>query len=44
MIDLTKKAQVYERYGVDKYMFAFGLSVLPDYRGYGLGTYLLKTR
>ncbi|XP_012221780.1 uncharacterized protein [Linepithema humile] len=40
--DATKIA--YERYGVNKYLNAIGLSVEPSYRGYGLGTDLLKTR
>ncbi|XP_032672772.1 uncharacterized protein LOC116844821 [Odontomachus brunneus] len=44
MSDLTKQLQLYERYGVEKYMFAVGLSVAPAFRGYGLGTDLLKTR
>ncbi|XP_025994415.1 uncharacterized protein LOC105207188 isoform X2 [Solenopsis invicta] len=35
---------VYERYGVDKYLYAIGLSVDPDYRGYGLGKDILKIR
>jgi ribosomal protein S18 acetylase RimI-like enzyme len=35
---------IYERYGVDKYLYAIGLSVHPDYRGYGLGKDLLKIR
>nr|XP_003700513.1 PREDICTED: uncharacterized protein LOC100876900 [Megachile rotundata] len=43
-IDLTKKAQVYEKYGVDRYIGAFGLSVHPEYRGVALGGHLLRTR
>ncbi|KAL6433283.1 hypothetical protein ACFW04_006463 [Cataglyphis niger] len=35
---------VYERYGVDKYLYAIGLSVDPAYRGYGLGKDILKIR
>ncbi|XP_029158801.1 uncharacterized protein LOC114931051 [Nylanderia fulva] len=34
----------YDYYGVDKYLYALGLSVLPIYRGYGLGKDILKTR
>ncbi|XP_011705945.1 PREDICTED: uncharacterized protein LOC105461160 [Wasmannia auropunctata] len=34
----------YEYYGIDKYLYAFGLSVNPVYRGYGLGKDILKTR
>jgi len=35
---------VYDQYGTDKYLGAIGLSVTPEYRGHGLGTYLLKMR
>ncbi|XP_011700237.1 PREDICTED: uncharacterized protein LOC105457329 [Wasmannia auropunctata] len=44
--DIVSKATkiVYERYGVDKYLYAIGLSVEPDYRGYGLGKDILKMR
>ncbi|KAM0733690.1 hypothetical protein ACS0PU_012055 [Formica fusca] len=35
---------VYEHYGVDKYLYAIGLSVDPAYRGYGLGKDILKIR
>ncbi|XP_011705710.1 PREDICTED: uncharacterized protein LOC105460913, partial [Wasmannia auropunctata] len=38
----TKMA--YECYGVDKYLYAYGLSVDPVYRGYGLGKDILKIR
>ncbi|XP_011704618.1 PREDICTED: uncharacterized protein LOC105459946 [Wasmannia auropunctata] len=34
----------YEYYGIDKYLYAFGLSVDPVYRGYGLGKDILKIR
>lgn len=43
-IDLCKKARVYEKYGVDRYIGAFGLSVHPSYRGAALGGHLLRTR
>jgi len=44
--DIISKATkvVYDRYGVDKYLYAIGLSVDTDYRGYGLGKDLLKIR
>lgn len=42
--ELSKKANVYEKYGVDKYMTAFGLSVSPSYRGAALGGHLLDAR
>ncbi|EGI64121.1 PREDICTED: uncharacterized protein LOC105147412 [Acromyrmex echinatior] len=35
---------VYEHYKVDKYLYAIGLSVDSDYRGYGLGKDILKIR
>ncbi|CAL1682376.1 unnamed protein product [Lasius platythorax] len=35
---------VYEHYGIDKYLYAIGLSVDPAYRGYGLGKDILKIR
>ena len=35
---------VYNHYGVDKYLYGSGLSVDPDYRGYGLGKDILKIR
>lgn len=42
MSDATKI--VYEHYGIDKYLYAIGLSVDPAYRGYGLGKDILKIR
>ncbi|CAK9815414.1 Arylalkylamine N-acetyltransferase-like 2 [Anthophora quadrimaculata] len=44
LMGLCKKANVFGKYGVDKYMSAFGLSVHPSYRGAALGGQLLKTR
>ncbi|KYQ57221.1 hypothetical protein ALC60_03742 [Trachymyrmex zeteki] len=41
---LNKTKLVYERYDVDKHIYAVGLSVEPDYRGYGLSKELLKVR
>lgn len=35
---------VYDLYGIDKYLYALGLSVGPAYRGYGLGKDILKIR
>lgn len=34
----------YEHYGVEKYLYAIGLSVDPAFRGYGLGKDILKIR
>lgn len=44
VVELTKKVNVFEKYGVDKYMTAFGLSVDPSYRGAALGGHLLNAR
>lgn len=44
IMEVSKKANVYEKYGVDKYMTAFGLSVNPSYRGAALGGHLLNAR
>lgn len=44
IIEASKKAQVYEKYGVDRYISAFGLSVHPSYRGSALGGHLLRAR
>ncbi|XP_069690259.1 arylalkylamine N-acetyltransferase-like 2 isoform X2 [Periplaneta americana] len=40
----TKMAKLFERYGVDYYLCALGLSVAREYRGQGLGFELLKAR
>lgn len=44
MTDLCEKANIYEKYGIDKYMSALGLSVQPLYRGAALGAHLLNAR
>ncbi|XP_071877516.1 arylalkylamine N-acetyltransferase-like 2 isoform X1 [Bombus fervidus] len=44
VIELSKQANVFEKYGVNKYMNAFGLSVNPKYRGASLGAHLLNAR
>lgn len=31
-------------YGVDKYLYANGLNIHPNYRGYGLGRAMLKLK
>lgn len=41
---LWKDAKVYEHYNTDRYMFAFGLSVNPLYRGHKLGAHILSVR
>lgn len=44
MEGVTKAGNVYETYGVDKYISALGLSVDPSYRGAALGGHLLNAR
>ncbi|XP_076278879.1 arylalkylamine N-acetyltransferase-like 2 [Lasioglossum baleicum] len=44
MENLLKKANIYEKYGVDRYMGALGLSVHPSYRGAALGGHILSAR
>lgn len=41
---VSRQAHVYERYGVDRYLNAMGLSVDPKYRGRGIATELLRAR
>ncbi|XP_048516181.1 uncharacterized protein LOC105691588 isoform X1 [Athalia rosae] len=41
---LSKEADVLGRYGVDKYLAAFGLSVHPCLRGQGVGEEILRAR
>ncbi|XP_055684454.1 uncharacterized protein LOC129790769 isoform X2 [Lutzomyia longipalpis] len=38
------KADTYNRHGVDKFLHAMGLLVMPKYRGLGLATEILKAR
>lgn len=44
VIGLNEEARVYEHYNVDKYLYAFGLSVKPEYRGESLGGHILRVR
>lgn len=44
LMKLWKEAKVYEHYNTDRYMFAFGLSVNPSYRGHKLGAHILSVR
>ena len=44
IIDLAKRSNVYEKYGVDRYLNAMGLSVHPSYRGAALGGHILNAR
>ncbi|XP_055617019.1 uncharacterized protein LOC129762609 [Toxorhynchites rutilus septentrionalis] len=43
-VRLAKQAHIFERYGVEHYQSAWGLSVSPDYRGRGIATELLRAR
>ncbi|KAI4500451.1 hypothetical protein M0802_004413 [Mischocyttarus mexicanus] len=41
---MCKEAKIYEYYNTDRYMYAFGLSVHPFYRGHNLGVHILSAR
>lgn len=41
---VTKYNDAFEKLGLDRYLSAMGLFVLPEYRGEGLGLALLKAR
>uniref|UniRef100_A0A2M4AYK9 N-acetyltransferase domain-containing protein n=1 Tax=Anopheles triannulatus TaxID=58253 RepID=A0A2M4AYK9_9DIPT len=41
---MTESVNLYERYGVDKYLTAYGLSVNTRFRGLGIATEILKAR
>ncbi|XP_067002725.2 uncharacterized protein [Anabrus simplex] len=41
---ISGKVDVFQRYGVNEYMTAMGLSVHPAYRGQGIGIELLRAR
>lgn len=41
---LYKKFEPFTHYGVDKFLSSFGLSVLREYRGRGIGDRFLETR
>ncbi|XP_078051474.1 uncharacterized protein LOC144477617 [Augochlora pura] len=44
LTDMMKKAGIYEKYGVDRYLGAIGLSVHPSFRGAALGGHILGVR
>ncbi|KAF7383054.1 hypothetical protein HZH68_014903 [Vespula germanica] len=44
VLKLCKEAKIYEHFNTDRYMFAFGLSVEPSYRGHNLGAHILRAR
>ncbi|XP_063392276.1 uncharacterized protein LOC134677779 [Cydia fagiglandana] len=41
---LTASGDLFARFGSDVYLFSLGLFVLPEFRGLGIATYLLKSR
>ncbi|KAL1140512.1 hypothetical protein AAG570_000442 [Ranatra chinensis] len=41
---ITSEGNLFERYGVDSYLSAMGLSVHPEFHGLGLGLKLLECR
>ncbi|XP_058812237.1 uncharacterized protein LOC131676876 [Topomyia yanbarensis] len=41
---ILKQAEIFEKYNVDHYLSAWGLSVSPKYRGRGVATELLRAR
>ncbi|XP_052866387.1 uncharacterized protein LOC128272593 [Anopheles cruzii] len=41
---MTSTVNLYEKYGVDKYLTAYGLSINSRYRGRGIATELLRAR
>lgn len=44
VMDIAEKAQIFEKYNVDKYLSGFGLSVDPKYHGYKIGERQLQSR
>ncbi|XP_053681713.1 uncharacterized protein LOC128732481 [Sabethes cyaneus] len=43
-VGMLKQADLFEKYGVEHYLSAWGLSVAPKYRGRGIATELLRAR
>ncbi|XP_055586721.1 uncharacterized protein LOC129739333 [Uranotaenia lowii] len=43
-LHMTAKGDLFNRYGVDHYLSAWGLSVHPKFRGLGLATEVIRTR
>lgn len=41
---LVKSTNLFEKYSIDKYMSALGLSIATKYRGLGISTHILKAR
>lgn len=42
--DFFDKENIYEKYGVNEYIYALGLSVAPQYQGDSISYHLLKAR
>ncbi|CAH0407800.1 unnamed protein product [Chilo suppressalis] len=43
-VEAMKVTEIYDKYGVNKYLMGTGLSVKPEYRGLGIAVELLNTR
>lgn len=41
---LEQSCDAFEVLGIDRYMYAYGLYVLPEYRGQRIGLEILKAR
>ncbi|XP_073983265.1 uncharacterized protein isoform X2 [Rhodnius prolixus] len=44
LVELSENGKLYEKYNVDKYLTAYGLTVHPNYHGYQIGYRLLEAR
>ncbi|KAK9512679.1 hypothetical protein O3M35_001052 [Rhynocoris fuscipes] len=44
VIELTNRANIFEKYDIDKYLTAYGLAVHSNYHGYQIGYRLLQCR
>nr|BAN21411.1 conserved hypothetical protein [Riptortus pedestris] len=44
VVVVAERANMYEKYGANEYLSAFGLSVHTDYHGYKIGQHLLECR
>uniref|UniRef100_A0A0A9WE96 Uncharacterized protein n=1 Tax=Lygus hesperus TaxID=30085 RepID=A0A0A9WE96_LYGHE len=44
LIDVAQQGNIYEKYGVDRYMTGYGLSVDADFHGYKIGERILESR
>lgn len=42
--ELKDAGELYDRFGADYYLGSLGLLVLPEFRGHGIATHMLKAR